>query len=288
MRHIFGRNPERDRQLFDLLDLVFPGLRAGAEGIRRFGASWEAISTAYVHQVDGRIASHVGIIPLDMIVMSRRVVVGSVHAVATHPDHRRRGHYRVVMEEALADSTERYATLILTTEQPELYEPFGFRRVPEHCFTTQCAHASRDDGFRPLDVDDSGDRNLLLRLLRTREPVSNVLGAYENRGVFCFNECHRPLHYAADIDTLTCWERKAERLVLYDVVAPRMPTLSALLARVPGPISEVVTHFVPDRLGLEADDAAHLFDHDGTSHLMVRGPWALEERPLALPRSART
>lgn len=288
MRHIFGQDPDRDRQLFDLLDLVFPGLRAGAVSLRRFGTSWEAISTPYVRWVEGGVVSHVGIIPLDLIVMNTRVEVGSIHAVATHPGHRRRGHYRAVMEEALADSAKRFATLILSTEQPELYEPFGFRSLQEHCFTTACEHRIGGDGFRPLDVTETAERDLLLRLLHTREPVSTVLGAYENRAVFCFNESHRPLHYAADIDTLVCMERTAERIDLYDVVAPRIPSLKVLLARMPAPIAETVFHFAPDRLAVTARAMARVFDHDGPAVLMVRGPWAAEDRAFTLPRSART
>ena len=124
-------DPSLYDSLFDLLDLVFPGVREGAEEIRRYGASWESVSTPYVRYEGGRIVSHVGVTPLPLVVAGRAARVGSVHAVATHPDHRRKGHYRSLMEEVIDDRAGAFETLILTTENPEYYEPFGFRVLPD-------------------------------------------------------------------------------------------------------------------------------------------------------------
>ena len=288
MRHTFGQDPILDRKLFDLLDTVFPGVREGAESIRRFDTSWESVSMPYVRIEDGRIVTHVGVIPLELVVMGTRTHVGSVHAVATHPDCRRRGYYRSTMDEMLADCADRFDTLILSTEQPELYEPFGFRRVQEHCFTVQCDTSGNNEGFRLLDMADPEDTTLLLRLLKSRAPVSQVVGAIKDIAVFCFNESHRPLHYAANIDVLVCMESAEKKLTLYDVVGKHMPPLSALLERMPAPVGEVVIHFAPDCLDVEAQASPYVFEHDGPSYLMVRGPWAAEGQAFTLPRSART
>jgi predicted N-acetyltransferase YhbS len=54
------------------------------------------------------------------------------------------------MEEVLDYCAYRYDTLILTTAQPEFYEPFGFRVVGEHIFIAKCDSAGSTDGFRLL------------------------------------------------------------------------------------------------------------------------------------------
>ena len=47
MRRSFSDNPGLREDLFDLLDVVFPGIREAAEHASAFGAHWESISTPF-------------------------------------------------------------------------------------------------------------------------------------------------------------------------------------------------------------------------------------------------
>ncbi|MBN1824922.1 MAG: GNAT family N-acetyltransferase [Candidatus Eisenbacteria bacterium] len=288
MKGSWQEDPAFFNDLFDLLDRIFPGVRGGAEDIRRYGVSWESVSTPFVLYRGGRVVSHVGVIGLPLILGGRPARVGSVHAVATDPDHRRKGYYRALMEEAIEDSAGRFDTLILTTENPEYYEPFGFRRIGEHRFVTVRRSRGREGALRVLDLGDAADIALLHRLLETREPVSRILGVVNEKTVFLFNEGHRSLHYAEDLDAVLCVEREGTRLRLYDVVAPELPGLDAILESIPGPVEETVFFFTPDRLTREARAEPRLFQYGGPSYLMARGPFAAEGIPFALPRSVRT
>lgn len=324
MKAAFSEDPGLSGRLFDLLDLVFPGIRRGAERARAMGAAWEAVSTPFVHVEEGRIVSHVGMIGLTLVLLGRRTPVGSVHAVATHPGHRRRGHFRRLMNEMIEDAAGRYETLILTTDQPSIYLPFDFRIVEEHSFTVSVDSTARSDGLRALkgaggagrlptldrgsrsegsrtrerdggasdlrtlDCASEADVSLLLRLLDTRSPVSRTAGIVEDRAVFCFNESDRPLHYVPDLDLVLCMDRKGARLELYDVVGTCIPRLDRLLECIPHRAREVVVHFAPDQLGVEATATPRVFDHGGPSYLMVRGPFAPEGHAFTLPRPART
>jgi hypothetical protein len=129
---------------------------------------------------------------------------------------------------------------------------------------------------------------LLNRLLETRDPVSHVVGVVNEKAVFLFDEGRHPLYYAQDLDAVVCLETEGAKLKLFDVVAPRLPTLEALLARIPSPAEEVAINFATDRLGIEAEATPHILDQDGPSYLMARGPFAAESEPFTLPRSART
>ena len=288
MRASFATDPGLIHRLMDLLDTAFPGIRRGAAQATRMGAPWESVSTPFVVAEGDHIVSHVGVIELPLVVHRRPVTVASIHGVATQPDHRRCGHYRRVMDEALAYCDERYETQILTTEHPEYFAPFGFGTVTEHLFRAPGRTGSGSDGVRLLDTGDAADLELLHRLLDTREPVSHILGVVRERGVFCFNEGRRPLHYAPDLDVLLCLERDGASVTLFDAVGPRLPSLGEILDRLPGPIETVTLAFTPDRVGPGAEPVPGPFHHDGPSMLMVRGPFAGEGEPFCLPRSART
>jgi predicted N-acetyltransferase YhbS len=288
MRGSFNDNSTLSEPLFDLLDLVFPGLRALAQNARALGAPWESVSTPFFSVENDQLVSHVGVIEIPLILAGQKITVGSLHAVATHPAYRRRGYYRHIMEEVLTYCADRYETLILTTEHPEYFEPFGFRRIQEHLFTVQCRTSGDGNSFRLLDTQAADDLALLHRLLETRSPLSHVVGVINEKAVFCFNEGSRPLYYEADLDVLVCLEWEGTKLKLFDIVGPKVPPLATLLKRLPQPVEAVDICFSPDRLQVEAKTTPYLFDHDGPSYLMVRGPFAPEGQAFSLPRSART
>jgi GNAT superfamily N-acetyltransferase len=267
---------------------VFPGLRSVAENAKALGAPWESVSTPFLSIEDGRVVSHVGVIELEMVLMGRHTTVGTVHGVATDPSLRRDGHYRRVMENLLEYCDGRYETLILTTEHPEYFEPFGFRNLGEQIFTARCGSLGGADGFRFLDPKNRDDVATLHRLLENRLPVSDVVGVVSEKAVFCFNEARSPLPYSKDLDAIVVMDREGSRLRLFDVVAETIPSLSMLLDEIPHPIDEAVVCFAPDRLGVEVVPTPCIFDHDGPSYLMARGPFVAEGRAFSVPRSART
>jgi len=137
--------------------------------------------------------------------------------------------------------------------------------------------------MRLLDLDDARDVTLLHRLLETRTPVSQIVGVVNEKAVFCFNEGSRPLYYADDLDVILCLEQEGTRLSLFDVVGPQIPPLSALVERMPQPIEEVSICFNPDRLAVAAEAKPYIFEHDGPSYFMVRGPFASEWHTFPLP-----
>jgi len=288
MQQSFVADPTLSKRLFDLLDVVFPGVRQVAQNASALGAPWESVSTPFTICEGERVLSHVGVIELPLIVLGEKVTVGSIHGVATHPDCRRRGYYRQVIEEALQYCEQRCATQILTTEHPEYFTPFGFRVVQEYGFTIQMRSAGHRDGIRLLHPQNTQDVALLHRLLETRVPVSQIVGVVNEKAVFCFNEGSRPLYYAEDLDVILCVEQEDTYLKLFDVVGPHIPSLAALVDCIPLAIEEITICFSPDQLGVDAEVKPYLFDHDGPSHLMVRGPFRAEGQAFTLPRSART
>jgi GNAT superfamily N-acetyltransferase len=283
----FFEDPTLSDRLFDLLEIVFPGLgiSKAAEMGRKLGAPWEAASTPFMRFHDDAVISHVGVLEIPMRLMGENVTVGGVHGVCTHPEFRRRGYYRQIMEEVLNYCDRRYETLILTTAQPELYQPFGFRVMEEHIFIAKCQSRSHIDGFRQLNLSEADDVKLLNRLLETREPVSNIVGIFNEKAVFFVNQATSPLYYAQDLDVILCMEVENTQLKLFDLVGTKICPLTAILERIAQPIEEVLIHFSPDCLNVDAQAFPHILD--GDSLLMVRGSFSAQEKHFMLPRSAR-
>lgn len=281
----FTEDPTLSDRLFELLEIVFPGISSLAATIEGIGVSWEAASTPFVWVEGEKVIAHVGVLEIPLVVMGKQTLVGGIHAVSTHPEFRRRGYYRQIMTEVLSYCDDRYQTLILTTAQPELYTPFGFRVVREHAFIAKPTSNSKSKKFRLLDIQDSEDKKLLCRLLEERESVSQVVGLVKEKAVWCFYEATNPLFYAEDLEAIVCLELKGTRLKLFDIVAPKICSLNAIVERIERKINEVEIYFSPDRLEVDYRAEPHIFE--GDSFLMVRGDFAAENQQFMLPRSAR-
>ncbi|MEH2044910.1 GNAT family N-acetyltransferase [Nostoc sp.] len=281
----FSDDPSLSDQLFDLMEVTFPGLSSLAECARKLGASWETASTPFIRFHDDIAITHVGVLEIPMQIMGQKLTVGGIHGVATRAEFRRRGYYREVMEEVLGYCDRLYETLVLTTPQPEFYLPFGFRVVEEHIFKVKCNFTGSTDSFRTLDFTDTKDYTLLHRLLETRAPVSNIVGVVNEKPVFCVNEGSRPLYYAEDLDLIACMEIEDNRLHLFDLVTTQICPLKNIISKITQPIEEVVIYFSPELLDVKDVQAfTHTFDE---TVLMVRGKFAAESEKFMLPRSAR-
>lgn len=273
------------QKLFDLLEVVFPGISDAAEQIKKLGVSWESASTPFIYFDDDVAISHVGVLEIPMQIVNKRVTVGGIHAVATHPEFRRRGYYRQVMAEVLKYCDQRYETLILTTSNPEFYTAFGFRVIQEYIFKIKCNSTTGSSNFRFLNIADNQDVELLHRLLSTRSPVSNKVGVIEEKALFLFNESSKNFYYAEDLDLIACMTIENSQLHLFDIVATQLYTLKQILSRIPQIIEEVVIYFSPELLDVEDTQAVPYKLEDGV--LMVRGEFAAEGQKFMLPRSAR-
>jgi GNAT superfamily N-acetyltransferase len=291
--------PPIDPSLAALLGRVWPPLPGAAARARVLGFGWAAVSTPFLRCEGARVVGHVGVIELPLVVAGRRIRVGSLHAVCTDPERRRRGLGRGLMEEALAWCDGRYDTVVLTTGVPEFYTPFGFHAVREHAFSRALApRAGLPGGGRAL-TETPADVRLLRRLLAVRAPVSERLGSLEAGTVFVvallltWGDFSR-VHYHATLDVVTVHEVRERTLVLYDVVGPAMPPLGALTAAIGADADRVMTFFSPDRLGegfvaepWNAARATAAGDFWFTG-LMARGPLVGAGASVMLPPLSRT
>ncbi len=280
----FSEDPGLCDGIFDLLGRWIPALPEMRRAAERLGDwRWEDLSTPFALVEDGRVISHVGVLDVPLVVCGREQAYAGIHAVCTLESRRRQGLYRRVMEEVLDWCDKRYETLELTTENPEYYEPFGFRVVPEHTFVARPAGPSGSGDLRPLRLDVDADVALLNRLLAGRVPVSSVLGSRE-QAIFKFNYAlPGGLSYSPSLDAVLVLERQGARVTLDDLVVREVPTLDRLLAAIGSPLDEIELRFSPDLLDADAKPVPT----DWNDYFMVRGPFAAEGLPLVVPPGLR-
>ncbi len=283
-RRNYADDPGLADRIFELLETWFTGIAKTRRVAAQLGSLWDDCSTPFVHEKDGQIVSHVGLLEMSYVIKGERHQLGGVHGVCTLESERRQGHFRRIMEELLEFCDGRFETLALGTENPEYYEPFGFRVVPEHRFVASVASAGGDGGFRSFDTTRESNVEQLDRLLTERTPVSKLVGVVDERDVFKFSQGTKGLHYSEALDCFAVFELDGSRLVLSDVVARKLPSLEMLLSQLAPAVEEVEFRFSPDRFEVDARPEPFRFDGD---YYMVRGPFAAEGEAFMVPPPAR-
>lgn len=245
---------------------------------------WHPGYRAFSYWSGKTLAANVSIRPLPLMVGGKTVRAAQLHAVATRPQWRRRGLFADLMNRVLDYAEGRFDRLLLFTAEPALYQPFGFRLLPQHVFAGSFATDGTDAGPHPcrqLSLDDPDDCTLMRALYMTRRPVSQHFAVVENGDVFFANALARP-HWRL------LYLPRAEALIvcdggrLLDIAAATMPPVSALAAALEcGRDAEIEVYFPPDALA--GTWRALPFSPPEDDHLMLRGPLEIESRPIILP-----
>lgn len=285
-------DPERRRSIFALFDAVWGDLSRRIELAAALGAHWTEVSTPFVALAGDEVVAHVGVLAIPLVLGGTRTTVAGIHGVGTHPAHRGRGHIRRLLGEALAFCDERFETAQLTTLVPDVFRPHGFRSIPQHRFDVTVPAAREGTGMTRLRHTHAADVALLWRLMQTRAPVSSRLGVVEPGWLFVIDEIFAQrnldrVHYLPDLDAAVVLEIDGVTARLYDLVAPRLPRLDAVLHRLPAGVQRAELYFTPDALDLGGAELSAQPAWPG-EHVMVRGPYPPERTglPFILPALA--
>jgi GNAT superfamily N-acetyltransferase len=274
--HPLYADPEQRAQLWALLEATWPGLPARFDRAAGYGWPVGAVSRPFVARHEGRIVSHVGVLELPVRLAGEDRRVAGIHGVCTHPDQRRQGHYRAAMQRAMAWIAPRFPAAKLNTDQPWVYEPFGFRVVPQHRFHLPAAGPGGGTA-RPVTETDLP---WLRALLVDRSPVSDRFAAREPGwlvgidavlwagGLGLFQRVEA-------LDLAVSWKLDGGALQLFQVFARELPSLDSLLAHCPWAFDELVLWFGPDRLAPGAQPRRE----PGDEVLMIWGDWP-EQAPF--------
>lgn len=222
---------------------------------------------------EGELAANISAFALPFVLNGRIVHAAGLQSGAVRPPWRGRGLYRDVTVKALEwCDRQGFEAVILYTDKPSLYEPYGFHAIPLHRYEGAApAPSSSAARARPLLPTNADDLALLQSLLKGRSPVSTSLAVTVNAAMFLINTQLDPdirVSFLEDKQAVIAWKvDEAGRFSLLDVVAADMPPLTAILSGLKiAPISVEVL-FRPDKLGWEGAPQSL----ESGTRLMLRG-----------------
>jgi hypothetical protein len=222
---------------------------------------------------EGGLTANISAFALPFVLNGRIVHAAGLQSGAVRPPWRGRGLYRDVTVKALDWCEQQdFEAVILYTDKPSLYEPYGFHAIPLHRYEGAAPAPSASAApARPLLPTNADDLALLQSLLKARSPVSTSLAVTDNAAMFLINTQLDPdvrISFLEDKQAVIAWKiDEAGRFSLLDVVAAEMPSLAAILGGLEIVPASVEVLFRPDKLSWEG--VPHQLE-SGT-RLMLRG-----------------
>ncbi|WP_426124722.1 GNAT family N-acetyltransferase [Pararhizobium sp. PWRC1-1] len=221
---------------------------------------------------------------MPMMVDGRLVKAAGFQSGAVRPQWRGQGLYRDLMNRAFGWCDEQGFELgILLTDKPAMYEPYGFRVLPQQRFlgAPPPAETRLAGTVRELSLDNAGDITLIRRVLRERTPVSSVFAATAQAEMFLLNGFFDPdvrLTYLDQFEAVIAWKEDETSFQLLDIAGKTILPLSAILGSFDRRPDRVEVFFPPDRLDWQGTQET--FESDIS--LMVRGSAAGLSGPVML------
>jgi GNAT superfamily N-acetyltransferase len=264
-------------ETLDLLGRIWTRLPSAVVRARGWGVDWFEVSTPFLEREHGRVVAHVGVLEIPVVLAGEAMTVAGIHAVCSHPEHRRRGHMRAAMERALAWADARHETAVLWANDPSIYGRFGFVARQESMFVGPVRGGPARE-VRTLQLDQPADVAFLHERLADRE--SGWLALLD----LALWTPGPSVAYLPELDCIVVYAVRERFLDLYDVIARDVPPLADIAACLGERIDTAVVYFSPDSLAAPAlvPEPTVLIDT-----LMVRGRWPVEDRVFAFSPLSR-
>lgn len=222
---------------------------------------------------NGTCVANFSAFSMPMMIEGRLFKAAGFQSGAVRPQWRGRGLYGDLMRRTFNwCDAQGFELGLLLTDKPALYEPHGFKILPQRQFSGPPPVAAKSAGSsRTLSLDDPADMALVKRLLRERTPVSSIFAVAAQAEMFLLNSCFDTgirISYLDQPEAVVAWKSgEADCFRLLDVAGTTIPPLSVILAALDQRPGQVEVCLPPD-----------LLDWQGTpepfpsyTSLMVRG-----------------
>lgn len=258
----YAKDPKLFERCINLIDECFPGCKEFALNGMKYNASWPEVSRPFIIEEHGEIIAHAGVWPITLVLNGKRHQSASIHGVCVKPEHRGKGYFKQLMQEAIQYADHNFDSSLLFTEKPYLYKNYPYKiMLPEYDFvlTQNINLPSKESDLRTLSLDDPQDLNIAHHLLCTRVPLSDNFSIIDTGDtLFVLNALSKKIYYSKILNTIIMFEIKENTLYITEIISHKQRQLSEIIAIISGHFDKVILQFCPDRFLDEKDYNAKL------------------------------
>jgi len=227
----------------------------------------------------GVLVANLSAFKMPMMINGKVLKAAAFQSGAVRPEWQRQGLYRDVMRKAFDwSNAQDFDFDILLTDKPAMYEPYGFKAIPQSAFVvTNIALRRANGAARRLSLEVPADLALIQEKLASRVPVSQRFAVVSQSEMFTLNAAFDDsiqLYYLTYLDVIAAIRQADDgQLHLLDIVGIHIPRLQSILNELGTESNSVQIYFPPDRLSCSVTPETY----DGYCALMIRGDIGIEK-----------
>lgn len=238
----------------------------------RFGGPDPTSMPFAYFDADGTCAANFSAFSMPVMIDGHLVKAAGFQSGAVRPEWRGRGLYRDLMNRAFNwCDAQGFELGLLLTDKPSMYEPYGFKVLPQHRFLGAPPAETKSAGrSRALTVESADDAALLRQVLCERVPVSSAFAVASQMEMFLLNSVFDTdirLSYLEEHEVIVAWKAEGTTFQLLDIAGKTIPSLAAILSALDQRPDRIEVCFPPDKLGWQGTPEPFVSDIS----LMVRG-----------------
>jgi len=213
---------------------------------------WPDNYDAIVVMAGETVVAGIGVYETPLYVDGRMIKAAQLGCVGVHPDYRKRGLSRLLMEAVFKKYRQRVDFIYLFTGQDnrEFYPLFGFKKHPMQQFSLSTVGLNASGTARLLDMNEKTDFELLLKGARNRYERDNPIGIRDFSGVLAWRVLGMGIeqkHYLPEQDAIVISRTKDGVLDIVDVISARPLSFAAVWDAVGNAAATSCTiRFTPD------------------------------------------
>ncbi len=217
---------------------------------------WDEAYTPFSYFEGDEVVSSLCLYLLDAVIEGRETKLAQISAVGTRESDRGKGLNRELTERALewAEGKHEGVFLFADEDAAPFYERTGFRSIEEFLEILPAEEVSPRGGAVNLDAGSKDDLAKIHDFALRREPISDRLSIGNAKltawhAIYMLDDAY---HEIPELDCLVAFDRKGERLRVYDIIAEKMPEWRHLHPFIADAADrEVEFHFHTDKLGID-------------------------------------
>jgi GNAT superfamily N-acetyltransferase len=251
----------------------------------RFGGHDRSNLASAFFDAEGICIANLSAFSMPLMIDGRIVSAGAWQSGAVRPAYRGQGLFRDLIHIALERcETAGFEVLVLYTDKPGLYAPYGFVAVSQFSFVgPPPAAVKKPATVRRLVMNDGDDLSLMQALLAGRAPISRQFAVADQAKMFLLNTVlidGVSVDYLEDEQVAIAWRQTEDGTFdLLDVVGKIIPALAKILAALDQQAPRIHVHFPTDRL----DWSGEPLRDEGPLVLMMRcAPRLIPDTPFCL------
>ena len=269
-RQNYFEDPKAFEALVDLLRDTF-GIDVGLQ-MKMGGCDPSCMPFGWFDE-NGVLVANLSAFTMPMMINGKVCKAAAFQSGAVRPDWRGQGLFRDVMQKVFHWSDERgFDFGILLTDKPALYEPYGFKAIPQSMFVVNDIALAKANGqVRKLSLEVDADLVLVKKQLKNRVPVSQRFAVMSQSEMFTLNtafDTSIQLYHLTHLDVIAAIRQTEDgELHLLDIVGGPIPPLQSIFNELGIESTSIKIYFPPDRLSCSV--APQMYN--GYCALMIRG-----------------